>query len=173
MKRVMKISLYIIFVIIWICICCAIPIAWHYGFIAMLYHYWGAWLIIFAIMIMIGLIGSPIYLKHVLSGTWLHIIIPVLCSFIFIFMLFSILIFTHKEFSKFTPKKWNEFPNERVIMANDLKNHDIIGLNFDNVTKILGEPDEKYSNRYVYLSDFGEINIIFKENRVISIMVNE
>lgn len=71
---------------------------------------------------------------------------------------------THKlaifSFREFSSENWLVHKNERHYMVDDLvKNAGIIGMNVEDVNKLLGEPDGYYSSGLIYWS--GGYNIVF------------
>lgn len=63
------------------------------------------------------------------------------------------------SYSKFSAESWDNNKNERIFMLEDLVgNHNIIGMDVEEVKKLLGKPDGSYYNPYSQCEGIGYVS---------------
>lgn len=70
---------------------------------------------------------------------------------IFIGMQFGVMYFSQKYYEDFSSTKWQDYPDYRYLMFEDLSSmHDFKGMDTSSVFELLGTPDQDNSTRLVY-----------------------
>lgn len=135
--------------------------------------YWGAWIITVGIIILIGVFAFPIYTYKLFKDKLLLMKMSFLITVIFLVVSFGAWYFTQSRFKDFTPERWQQYPRQRVTMIEDLKKeHNIIGMNKNNVIDLLGEPYETTNGGALkYSFDYGYIEVLFSKGKVTSLYV--
>lgn len=101
------------------------------------------------------------------------ILISLIGIVIYLIMITIIRVSMTFYFGKFTPEKWEKYPELRGYMFDDLvKNHNIVGMSKDDAIGLLGEPEETdkgicYSDLGFVYSDYYDC-LSYDENNIIT-----
>ena len=94
---------------------------------------------------------APLYLRLIIKRKWVQALVSISMAPLFIVLMLTAMWGATAYFSDFTQAKWADFPDERHLMIDDLKeNHGLIGMPADQVIELLGEPGMESENTYTY-----------------------
>lgn len=129
---------------------------------------------LFIFILSIFCLLTPIFLKS-MKRRWLRYLITYCIVGTFFISFFTITTVAENYFSDFTTEKWFKYPKLRNYMVDDLiENHNIIGMNENEVIELLGTPDTRNDTIFAYYmdekyKDAVYIEITFADGKVIYI----
>ena len=183
MKKVLVGLLYLIYLFLWFCIIGFALAVNKFGLFSVYSDTYGGWIIWFGVIIAVLSLVCPLYLRRLvkkeedatskeLKTSGLSIALTVL----FVVLSFGSYFITAMQYSDFTTQKWLDYPRQRVIMIDDLRNnHSIIGMDYEQVIHLLGTPDgvTDYGS-LLYSYGTGEIKIdLSREKKATYIHIHE
>lgn len=158
----------------WICIFLYLYLLLEAGLFSCFEDLYGKWWFLPGLILSLTTLLSPIYLRIIIKNEMYVSLLSIIMCICFVMTVICCYNFTISRFEDFTVEKWSKYPNQRILMINDLKEyHNIIGMNKNDVLLLLGKPDSMTENVYTYDYDYGHIDIIFLKECVSSISVTD
>lgn len=175
LKRITQVSLsvvlFLLYIALWIAIANFCVIADINGMFYVFVDAWGEWSVYSGLLIALTVLLSPLVLWLLLKRESINkgIFIPVISIFltvVFVIFSFSAFYISAEQFRVFSEEKWQDYPRQRYIMLDDLKNrYGIVGMNNNQIFDLLGKPDEiSYYNTWIYNCEYCFIEIYFNDN---------
>lgn len=164
---------YIIYLWIWSFGSKILYIAINSGAFAAIEGYFEIDLMKFSTVIKYIFMAAPLLRFFIKDWKKKNKVLPIcwLSSFLFIVLMVVLNIPCGKKFEKFEPKLWQEYPKQRWLMYDDLKENNLLdNLDIYEVEALLGKPDNLYvlEEKTVYEYDIHidceVIAVIFKDN---------
>ena len=167
-SKITTVVLYISYIAVWALIGFIGFIVFSFEWLDSIVHLFGNIIIPLGIIVGVFCFFMPFYLKKFIKFKWLRPTIFVGATIVYVAFCLGAIGGTDAYFSDFTSEKWLKYPEERYHMIEDLKeNHGIIGLSYDKIIPLLGEPNIKNERAYTYYCSKG--NFSGKWNLEISI----
>ena len=164
LTKFIKISMYMI---LWGFILLFSELVYINGIYFVFTDLFGKWILIFGYLVAIVLMLLPIILSikcYITKSEIRYIFIKsYVATFLFVVLAFASFFLVAGYYRDFTKEKWNEYPNERYIMIDDLiAEHNLLELTPKEVCNLLGEPNEclVYDNGELYIYKYGKYGVI-------------
>lgn len=172
------ILLFLFYIALWILIIAFCILADMNGMFYTFVDAWGEWSVYVGLLLALFVFLSPI-LFVLLRKRYLNIsirLIPalsILITIAFVFVSLTAFFVSAGRFQTFTKEKWEEYPRQRYIMLDDMKeNYGIVGMDSDQISNSLGDPNEITAyGSWIYSCDYNFIEITFNENNQVKSIV--
>ena len=184
LKKVLSTSsiivLFLLYIVLWIFIVSFCILANMNGIFYTFIDAWGKWSVYVGFLLAVMVFLSPFFLmlwrkKHLNVSKTLIPIFSIFITVIFLFFSSVTFFISASQFRTFTEAKWEEYPRQRYIMFDDMKEkYGIVGMTSNQITELLGNPDEVTSyESWIYDCEYNFIEIRFdKSNQVKSITLH-
>lgn len=175
LKKILSASLSIIlllfYIALWILIIAFCILADMNGMFYTFVDAWGEWSVYAGLLLALIVLLSPIFFVF-LRKRYLNIsicLIPalsILITIAFVFVSLTAFFVSAGRFQTFTEEKWEEYPRQRYIMLDDMKEkYGIVGMTGNQISELLGDPDEITAYQsWIYSCEYNFIEIVFNVN---------
>ena len=171
------VTLYLLYIVLWIFIVFLCILANINGMFYTFVDAWGNWSVYVGFLLAVMVFFSPLFLmlwrkKHLNVSKILIPIFSIFITGIFLFFSFATFFISASQFRTFTEEKWKEYPRQRYIMLDDMKEkHGIVGMTSVQIAELLGKPDEvTLYESWIYDCEYNSIEVRFdKRNQLESI----
>ena len=169
-NRIINVILYSIFITMWIFLFFYMSLAFKAGLFSCFNDLYGnKWIFVGLLLTLIALL-SPLYVRIVVKKERYIALLSIIICVMYALSVVCCYNFSSNQFKDFTVEKWREYPNQRFLMLDDLKErHMIIGMSNSQVILLLGQPNKIIDNTYIYEYDYGYIEVVFRDCLVNSI----
>lgn len=132
---------------------------------------------IYIILYIIGILFflSIVYFRFFIKREIIIQFSSITFAIIFGVILYVMVLHCDMIFESFSTEKFIQYHGRRLTMYFDLvENYDIKGYTYDEIEKLLGEPDVSTDKSYVYLDGYGNhVNVSFKNGKAVSLDYSE
>lgn len=173
-SKAINIALYLILIVMWLYLFLYAQLSFEAGLFSCFNDLYGnKWIFVVLLLTLIAL-SAPLYLRLLVKKElYILLLSIIICAGYALSVLYWYNL-SNNQFKDFTVEKWREFPNQRILMLDDLKEcHMIIGMSNDQVISLLGQPDKIIDETYIYEYDYGYIEVSFGNGLVNSIIATD
>ncbi len=173
-NKIINIMLYLILMAMWIYLFLYIQLSIKAGLFSCFMDLYGKMWIVAGLLLTLIALLSPLYLRAFVKKERHVSLLSIIICVSYALIIICWYSFSSNQFKDFTVEKWRKFPNQRILMLDDLKEcHMIIGMSKDQVIILLGQPNKVIDNMYIYEYDYGYIEVSFLNDLVNSITATD
>ena len=172
-KVLLKILYCIPFFAVWYFIGLGMSVAYTEGGLSVYKDAYGSAGVCIAIAGLVLSLGSILYLRLFIKKESVIQIVSFALTIVFVVCAITFANMGEKNFREFSTENWQRYPERRLTMYFDLtEKYEIKGSTENEVTDLLGAPDEIVENEYVYDCGFGNAVYVRFDNGVATSIYN-